>query len=125
MAGLTPCRDCSGRYEAAMSIPDFALLFGRKFLELLDTQAEPKSCKSNGSIAPILDPHGAVELVRVHRTKDANAVNLDLGNHGLLHAKRKAVTSKGRPIFCASSSVVAGGYITVIDEIRQYHHILF
>lgn len=76
MAALAAWSDCSGRYEAAMRIPDFTLLLGRKFLELLDTQAESESSKSNGPIAPILDPHGSVKLKSVHRAKGAKPLDL-------------------------------------------------
>ncbi|WP_165691130.1 hypothetical protein [Agrobacterium salinitolerans] len=104
-----------------MSIPDFTLLLCRQFLELLDTQAESEGCKCDSTIAPILDPHGSVKLESVHGTKHANVFNLDLGNHLVLQAKRKAVTSEGRPILCASSSVVAGEYITDDDRFAQQH----
>lgn len=79
-----------------MRIPDFTLLRCRQFLELLDTQADSESCESNSPIAPIPDPHSAVKLESVHRAECANAVNLDLGNHGKTPRKKKG-RHLGRP----------------------------
>lgn len=108
-----------GRYEAIVSIPNLALLIGTQLFELQHRQTDTKRGHCYSSVLPIGYAQRPVHLESVQVAHRANAIDFDLGNHGMLQAKRKAVTSKGRPILRASSSVVAAEHITGVDGSAQ------
>ncbi|MDP9572667.1 UNVERIFIED_ORG: hypothetical protein J2W66_003160 [Agrobacterium larrymoorei] len=103
-----------------------ALLIGTQLFELQHGQTDAKCCHRYGPVLPVGYAQSPVHLERIQVTHRANAIDFDLGNHGMLQAKRKAVNPvEVRPISCASSSVVAGKHITGVDNSAQYHQDLF